>query len=59
MVIFWTYMYFLIGIKSFKIDVVINNLSSEAFHIFFIRGKSLVNLNLHHFLASREDNICR
>ena len=52
-------MYFLIGIKSFKIDVVINNLSSEAVHIFFIRRKSLVNLNLHHFLAGRENNICR
>ena len=26
---------------------------------FFVRGNSLVNLNLHHFLAGREDNISR
>ena len=45
--------------KKFKIDMVINNLSSEAFHVFFSRGKSLVNLNLHCFLAGREDNMCR
>ena len=32
---------------------------SEIVHVFFIRENSLVNLNLHHFLAGREDSICR
>ena len=45
--------------KKIIYDTLNMIITSETVHVFFIREKSPVNLNLHHFLAGREDSICR